>query len=322
MSKGNILVTGGAGFIGSHVCDRLIKDGYKVLCVDNYYTGTKDNIAHLLSNPNFSTLEHDVIKEYPEAITSQKWDKIFHLACAASPVHYQAPGRRVHTTLTCVMGTYNSLQLATKNDCPVLISSTSEVYGDPNVHPQPEDYWGNVHCIGPRACYDEGKRCGETICFDFNREHGTKIRVARIFNTYGPRMCFNDGRIISNFVVQALKGDPITVYGTGEYTRSFQYVDDLIEGFLKLIDHPTELGPVNLGNPDEHSVKEMAEIIRDMCNSKSEIVFQEAVVDDPKQRKPDGSKGHRVLGWKPVISLKDGLTKTIEEFRTRLQAGQ
>jgi len=298
MSKGNILVTGGAGFIGSHVCDRLIKDGYKVMCVDNYYTGTKDNIEHLVSNPNFSVVVHDVIKEYPEAITSQKWDKIFHLACAASPVHYQAPGRRVHTTLTCVMGTYNSLQLATKNDCPVLISSTSEVYGDPNVHPQPEDYWGNVHCIGPRACYDEGKRCGETICFDFN-----------------------DGRIISNFVVQALQGDPITVYGTGDYTRSFQYVDDLIEGFLKLIDHPTELGPVNLGNPDEHSVKEMAEIIRDMCNSKSEIVFKEAVVDDPKQRKPDNSKAHRVLGWQPVIGLKDGLTKTIEEFSARLKSG-
>jgi len=315
------LVTGGAGFIGSHVVDRLLKEGNEVVVVDNLYTGTMNNLSHLAGNDKFTFIEHDVINPFPEAITGSKWDRIYSLACAASPVHYQAPGRRVHTTLTCVQGTVQCLELATKNDCPVLISSTSEVYGDPEVHPQPESYKGSVNCIGPRACYDEGKRVGETLCFDYHREKQTKIRVARIFNTYGPRMCFNDGRIISNFVVQALENKPITIYGDGSQTRSFQFVDDLINGFQKLIAHPTETGPVNLGNPDEYTVKEMAEIIKDRCKSTSEIIYLPATEDDPKQRRPNNDKAQEVLSWKPVIMLEEGLKTTIAEFKERLERG-
>jgi UDP-glucuronate decarboxylase len=314
------LVTGGAGFIGSHLVERLLNDGFKVVCVDNFYTGTRDNLAAFMSNENFSVIEHDVITPYPESITNTPYNAIFHLACAASPVHYQAPGRRTHTTLTCVMGTYNSVQLANKNNCPLLISSTSEVYGDPEVHPQTEDYRGCVNPIGPRACYDEGKRAGETIAFDSNREDGTKIRVVRIFNTYGPRMCFNDGRIISNFVVQALLDQPITIYGDGKQTRSFQFVSDLIEGFLIFVKHPSELGPINIGNPDEHTVGEMAEIIKAKCGSKSTITYHPATEDDPKQRKPDITKAGKILNWKPVVQLQEGLEKTIAEFRARLIA--
>lgn len=312
------LVTGGAGFLGSHVVDRLMSEGYKVVILDNLYTGTLDNVAHHLTHPRLSFVQHDVSKEFPLSIESQQFDLIFHLACAASPVHYQADP--IGTTMTCVMGTHHALKTAMRCKCPILISSTSEVYGDPNVHPQPETYWGNTNCIGIRSCYDEGKRCAEALCFDYNRLYGVKIRVARIFNTYGPRMCFNDGRIISNFVVQALTNQPITVYGTGEYTRSFQFCEDLVEGFFRLINHPTEIGPVNLGNPEEYTVLEMAKKIKAMvAGSTSEIVFKPAAQDDPKQRRPDITKAKAVLnGWTPSITVAAGLEKTIEEFKTRL----
>jgi len=317
MAGKNVLITGGAGFLGSHVTDRAMREGYNVWVLDNLYTGTMTNIAHHLSNPRFTFVNHDVQFAFPPTVEKIKFDKIFHLACAASPVHYQnAP---IETTLTCVNGTNNVLKCALRCDCPVLIASTSEVYGDPDVHPQPEDYVGKVSCTGIRSCYDEGKRCGEALCFDYHRQYGVKVRVARIFNTYGPRMLFNDGRIISNFVVQALKDEDITIYGTGEYTRSFQYCDDLVEGFNRLIDHPTETGPVNLGNPEEFSVLDMAKMIKDMVpGCKSNITFLEAAKDDPKQRKPDISKAKRVLNWEPTVKVSVGLRKTMDEFSTRL----
>ncbi|KEG09350.1 dTDP-glucose 4,6-dehydratase [Trypanosoma grayi] len=316
-----VLVTGGSGFLGSHVVDRAMREGYIVVVVDNLYTGRKQNTAHHIGKDNFHFVQHDVRYPYPEEVLRHKYSYIFHLASPASPVHYQADC--IGTTLTCVNGTYHSLLLAQRDDCPVLIGSTSEVYGDPLQHPQTEEYWGNVNCTGIRSCYDEGKRCAESLCFDFHRKHGVKIRVARIFNTYGPRMCFNDGRIISNFLVQALRGNDITVYGTGEYTRSFQYCDDLVEGFFRLIQHPTEIGPVNLGNPDEHTVLEMAQVARDMVpGTKSQIVFLPPAADDPKQRRPDITKASRVLGWAPVVRLAEGLRRTVDEFAERISKGE
>lgn len=314
------LVTGGAGFLGSHVVDRAMREGFTVYVVDNLYTGSKDNIAHHLSNPKFHFVQHDVKHAFPPLIESIRFTVIFHLSCPASPVHYQSDP--IGTTMTCVQGTDNVLRQAMRCDCPVLIASTSEVYGDPSVHPQPETYWGNVSCTGVRSCYDEGKRCAEALCFDYNRMYGVKVRVARIFNTYGPRMCFNDGRIISNFVVQALRNEPITIYGTGEYTRSFQYCDDLVEGFWRLVFHPTETGPVNLGNPEEYSVLDMAKIIKAMVpNCKSDIVHMEAAKDDPKQRRPDITKAKRVLNWEPHIPVQEGVRRTMEEFKSRMAKG-
>ena len=315
-----VLITGGAGFLGSHVTDRAMKEGFQVVVVDNLYTGQLQNIEHHMSKSNFTFIRHDVGFSFPPEVTKYKFHRIFHLACAASPVHYQ--NDPIGTTMTCVNGTHNVLKEAMRCDCPILIASTSEVYGDPTVHPQPEDYWGNVNCTGVRSCYDEGKRCAEALCFDYNRHFGVKVRVARIFNTYGPRMCFNDGRIISNFLVQALKGQDITVYGTGEYTRSFQFCDDLVEGFWRLVNHPTETGPVNLGNPEEYSVLDMAKKAQELVpGTKSKIVFLEAAQDDPKQRRPDITKAKKVLEWEPKVTVADGLARTKEEFEARLKKG-
>jgi UDP-glucuronate decarboxylase len=312
-----ILVTGGAGFVGSHVVDRAMAEGANVTVLDNLYTGKPVNFQHHRTNPRFSFVNHNVILDFPAPVLHTKWDYIFHLACAASPVHYQ--NDPIGTTLTCVNGTNNVLKLAMASDCPVLIASTSEVYGDPLVHPQVETYWGNTSCTGIRACYDEGKRCAEALCFDYNRHYGVKVRVARIFNTYGPRMCADDGRIVSNFAVQALTNRDITIYGTGEYTRSFQFVTDLVEGFWRLIQHPTETGPVNLGNPVEFTVKEAADLISSMVpGTTSKVVYLEAAKDDPKQRKPDITKAKAVLGWEPKIKFADGLTPTIAAFRSQI----
>jgi len=318
MSNGKrVLITGGAGFLGSHVTDRAMREGFDVYVMDNLYTGTMSNLAHHEGNPRFHFVNHDVQHPFPETVLKLKFDLIFHLACAASPVHYQ--NEPIMTTLTCVNGTNNVLKEALRCDCPVLIASTSEVYGDPIKHPQVEEDWGNVNCTGIRSCYDEGKRCGEALCFDYHRHHGVKVRVVRIFNTYGPRMLFNDGRIISNFVVQALKNENITVYGSGEYTRSFQFCDDLVEGFWRLIHHPTETGPVNIGNPEEYSVLDMAKMIKAMVpGSTSEIIHLPAAKDDPKQRRPDISKAQRVLGWNPTVPVAEGLRRTMEEFSSRL----
>ncbi|CCW61703.1 unnamed protein product [Phytomonas sp. EM1] len=316
-----VLITGGAGFIGSYLVDRCIADKYDVTVLDNLCSGRDANFKHHLQNPYFHFVNHDVKNPLPNDITlrppGKRFSLIFHLASPASPAHYQ--NDPINTTLTCVNGTYHVLQLAVQMDCPILIASTSEVYGDPEVHPQPEEYWGHVSCTGPRSCYDEGKRCAESLCFDFHRRHGAKIRVARIFNTYGPRMCFQDGRIVSNFILQALCGDDITIYGTGTYTRSFQYIDDLIEGFCRLVNHPTEIGPVNLGNTEEYTVKEIGEkIIALVPGTRSKLTYLPAAVDDPKQRRPDNSKAKRVLGWEPKVKLDEGLRRTLEEFKSRL----
>eukprot|EP00796_Vickermania_ingenoplastis_P005838 gene5838-4163_t len=306
----NVLITGGAGFIGSHVVDRAMKEGAHVTVVDNLYCGSTYNFAHHEGNKNFRFVWHDVTAPFNDDITlGTKFDCIFHLACAASPVHYQ--NEPIQTTMTCVNGTYHALQLATAHGCPILIASTSEVYGDPMEHPQRESYWGNVHCNGIRSCYDEGKRCAESLCFDFYRRYGTKIRVVRIFNTYGPRMSFNDGRIISNFLIQALRNDDITVFGTGEQTRSFQYVDDLVEGFWRFLAHPTETGPINMGNPRGKALELVP-------NCKSKITWLPCPQDDPKQRRPDNSKAKAVLDWSPQINVHDGLNRTLEEFTARL----
>jgi UDP-glucuronate decarboxylase len=276
-----VLVTGGAGFLGSHLCERLLADGHDVICVDNFFTGTKDNIAHLLDNPYFELMRHDVT--FPLYV---EVDEIYNLACPASPIHYQFDP--VQTTKTSVHGAINMLGLAKRVKAKIFQASTSEVYGDPTVHPQPEHYWGNVNPIGPRSCYDEGKRCAETLFFDYRRQHGLRVKVARIFNTYGPRMHPNDGRVVSNFIVQALRNKPITLYGDGTQTRSFCYVDDLIEGFVRLMDSPDELaGPVNLGNPGEFTMIELAEAVRDLTGSSSELVHEPLPQDDPKQRQPD-----------------------------------
>jgi len=303
-----ILVTGGAGFLGSHLCERLLADKHDVLCVDNYFTGTKDNIAHLMGSPYFEVMRHDVT--FPLYV---EVDEIYNLACPASPVHYQHDP--VQTTKTSVHGAINMLGLAKRVKAKIFQASTSEVYGDPTVHPQTEDYRGNVNPIGPRACYDEGKRCAETLFFDYHRQHKVRIRVARIFNTYGPRMHPNDGRVVSNFIVQALRGEPITVYGDGSQTRAFCYVDDLIEGFIRLMDAPdTVTGPINLGNPVEFTIGELARKIIDLTGSSSKIVYKPLPVDDPTQRCPDITLARKLLGWEPKVPLETGLLRTIEYF--------
>ena len=303
-----ILVTGGAGFLGSHLCERLLADGHDVICVDNFFTGTKDNIAHLLDNPYFELLRHDVT--FPLYV---EVDEIHNLACPASPIHYQHDP--VQTTKTSVHGAINMLGLAKRVRAKILQASTSEVYGDPEIHPQPEGYWGHVNPIGPRSCYDEGKRCAETLFFDYRRQHNLGIKVARIFNTYGPRMHPNDGRVVSNFIVQALRNQPITLYGDGTQTRSFCYVDDLIEGFVRLMDSPDDFtGPLNLGNPGEFTMIELAEAIRDLTGSRSPLVHQPLPQDDPRQRQPDIGLAKSVLGWEPKVPLRDGLKPTIAYF--------
>ena len=302
------LVTGGAGFLGSHLCEELLKRSNDVICVDNFFTGTKDNIAHLLGNPYFELLRHDVtFPLYVEA------DEIYNLACPASPIHYQRDP--VQTTKTSVHGAINMLGLAKRLKVPIFQASTSEVYGDPEVHPQSESYWGRVNPIGPRACYDEGKRCAETLFFDYHRQHNLSIKVARIFNTYGPRMHPNDGRVVSNFVVQALRNEPITLYGDGSQTRSFCYVDDMVQGFVKLMDTPREVaGPVNLGNPTEFTIRRLAELVIEMTGSRSSLRFDPLPADDPRQRKPDIAKARELLRWAPTVELSSGLRKTIEYF--------
>lgn len=306
------MVTGGAGFLGSHLCDRLIEQGHDVLCVDNLYCGTKDNIRHLLDNPRFEFMRHDVT--FPLFV---EVDEIYNLACPASPIHYQHDP--VATTKVSVHGAINMLGLAKRTKAKIFQASTSEVYGDPNVHPQPESYWGHVNPIGTRACYDEGKRCAETLFFDYHRQHKLRIKVARIFNTYGPRMHPNDGRVVSNFIVQALKGEPITVYGDGSQTRSFCYVDDLIEGFLKLMNSPDDLiGPINIGNPEEFTIYELAQKVIKLTRSKSRIVKKPLPKDDPKQRQPDIRLATKSLGWVPQIILENGLKHTVKYFRKLL----
>ncbi|SEH63705.1 UDP-glucuronic acid decarboxylase family protein [Magnetospirillum fulvum] len=309
-----VLVTGGAGFLGSHLCERLLDDGCDVLCADNLFTGTKDNIAHLLGNPYFELMRHDVT--FPLYV---EVDEIYNLACPASPVHYQRDP--VQTTKTSVHGAINMLGLAKRVGAKIFQASTSEVYGDPEVHPQTENYRGSVNPIGPRACYDEGKRCAETLFFDYWRQHGLRIKVARIFNTYGPRMHPDDGRVVSNFIVQALEGRPITLYGDGSQTRSFCFVDDLIEGFLRLMATGDDVtGPINIGNPREMTVRELAEMVVAMVGSKSGIVFQPLPADDPLQRRPDITLAKETLGWTPKVTLEEGLERTIAYFRARMQA--
>jgi len=308
-----ILVTGGAGFIGSHLCERLLKEGNEVICLDNYFTGSKLNILHLLDNHYFELIRHDItMPVYLET------DEIYNLACPASPVHYQYNG--IKTIKTSVMGAINTLGLAKRTRSKILLASTSEVYGDPTVHPQSEDYWGNVNPLGPRACYDEGKRCAETLFMNYHTQNGVKIKIARIFNTYGPRMNSNDGRVVSNFIVQALKGDDITIFGDGTHTRSFQFVDDLIAGMIKLMDTPDDFtGPVNLGNPSEVSVGTLAEKILEMTGSSSRIIYLPLPVDDPRQRRPDIALARKALSWEPLVDLESGLQKTIDYFRQILR---
>lgn len=307
-----ILVTGGAGFLGSHLCDRLISQGHDVICLDNFFTGSKRNVEHLIGNPRFELLRHDVTMPlYIEV------DAIFNLACPASPIHYQHDP--VQTTKTSVHGAINMLGLAKRLKCPIFQASTSEVYGDPAIHPQTEDYWGNVNPIGARSCYDEGKRCAETLFFDYHRQHGLDIKVVRIFNTYGPRMHPNDGRVVSNFIVQALQGKPITIYGEGTQTRSFCYVDDLIEGFMRMMASPRDFtGPVNLGNPAEFTMLELAQQVLELTGSDSDVVRLPLPEDDPKQRQPDIGLARDRLGWEPAIDLRTGLQSTIDYFRQLL----
>ncbi len=303
-----ILVTGGAGFLGSHLCERLLNDGHDVICADNFFTGSKDNIRHLLDNPYFELMRHDVT--FPLYV---EVDEIYNLACPASPIHYQHDP--VSTTKTSVHGAINVLGLAKRVNAKVFQASTSEVYGDPEIHPQPEEYRGNVNPIGPRACYDEGKRCAETLFFDYHRQHNVRIRVARIFNTYGPRMHPNDGRVVSNFIMQALRNEPITIYGDGLQTRSFCYCDDLIDGFVRMMAADDAVtGPINLGNPGEFTIKQLAEKVIDMIGSKSTLTFEDLPVDDPMQRKPIIEKAQKHLGWEPKITLEEGLKKTITYF--------
>jgi UDP-glucuronate decarboxylase len=306
------IVTGGAGFLGSHLVDRLLREGHEVVAVDNLQTGFRENLAHLKDDKRFRFVEHDVIEPYDFGPV----DRIFNLACAASPPRYQA--NPIHTTLTCVRGMLNALDLAKKYGARVFQASTSEVYGDPDVHPQPESYRGNVNPIGPRACYDEGKRVAETLCFDHRRMHGTEVRVVRIFNTYGPRMDPEDGRVVSTLIVQALRGEAMTIFGDGAQTRSFCYVDDLIDGFVRLMEHPTETGPINIGNPGEFTVRELADLVREMTQTKSELVRRELPADDPKQRRPVIDRARTVLGYEPKIPLREGLARTIAYFRERI----
>ena len=307
-----ILVTGGAGFLGSHLCERLLARGDDVVCVDNFFTGQRRNIAHLMGNPYFEVLRHDVT--FPLYV---EVDEIYNLACPASPVHYQFDP--VQTTKTSVIGAINMLGLAKRTKAKILQASTSEIYGDPEVHPQTEDYWGRVNVLGPRACYDEGKRCAETLFFDYYRQHRVKIKVMRIFNTYGPRMHPNDGRVVSNFIMQALTGEPITLYGTGGQTRSFCYVDDLVEGMIRLMDTDDSVtGPVNIGNPAEFSMQQLAERVIALTGSASPLVMQPLPQDDPRQRQPDITLARNLLGWQPTVPLDDGLSRSIAYFRTVL----
>jgi UDP-glucuronate decarboxylase len=312
MARTRVLVTGGAGFLGSHLCERLVADGCDVLCVDNFYTGTKDNVAHLMGRPTFELMRHDIT--FPLYV---EVDQIYNLACPASPEHYQHDP--VQTTKASVHGAINMLGLAKRVKASILQASTSEVYGDPLVHPQTEDYLGNVNPVGLRACYDEGKRCAETLFFDYHRQHGLDIRVARIFNTYGPRMAEDDGRVVSNFVLQALRGDPITVYGDGRQTRSFCYVDDLIEGLVRLMAAPAgTAGPVNLGNPHEITIGDLAERVVALSGSPSVIEHKSRSEDDPYRRCPDIARARRMLGWEPTVAIDDGLARTIAYFRSRI----
>ena len=303
-----ILITGGAGFLWSHLCDRLIAQEHDVLCLDNFFTGRKKNIEHLLDHPHFELIRHDVIDPFKFEV-----DRIYNLACPASPPHYQY--NPIKTTKTSVMGAINCLGLAKRVKARIFQASTSEVYGDPTVHPQPESYWGNVNPIGYRSCYDEGKRCAETLFFDYHRENGVDIRVGRIFNTYGPRMNPDDGRVVSNFIVQSLRGEDITVYGDGSQTRSFCYVDDLIEGFLRMMEQEKTIGPVNIGNPGEFTMLELAELVLKKVGGKSKIVHQDLPTDDPRQRQPDISLAKKYLEWQPAVRLEQGIEKTIDYFR-------
>jgi UDP-glucuronate decarboxylase len=305
-----ILVTGGAGFLGSHLCDRLIRDGHEVVCLDNFFTGRKTNIAHLLAHPAFELVRHDVIDPF-----KIECDQIYNLACPASPPHYQY--NPIKTTKTSVMGAINCLGLAKRVRARVFQASTSEVYGDPEVHPQTEDYWGHVNPVGKRSCYDEGKRCAETLFFDYHRQNGVDIRVVRIFNTYGPRMLANDGRVVSNFIVQALRGEDLTVYGDGTQTRSFCFVDDLLEGFVRFMAQTETVGPMNLGNPGEFTMLELAELTLGLVGGKSRIVHKPLPSDDPKQRQPDIAMARRILGWEPNVPLREGLERTIAYFRAQ-----
>ncbi|PPR74419.1 MAG: UDP-glucose 4-epimerase [Alphaproteobacteria bacterium MarineAlpha3_Bin2] len=307
-----VLITGGAGFVGSHLCDRLVEDGHEVLCVDNFFTGSRDNILELIDQPHFELLRHDVT--FPLYV---EVDEIYNLACPASPIHYQMDP--VQTTKTSVHGAINMLGLAKRTKAKILQASTSEVYGDPEVHPQGEDYLGNVNTIGPRGCYDEGKRCAETLFFDYHRQYNVKIRVARIFNTYGPRMHPDDGRVVSNFIVQALKGEPITIYGDGSQTRSFCFVDDLVNGLVHLMEADNTItGPVNLGNPVEMTIRELAEQVIEMTGAKSELIEKPLPSDDPTQRCPDINRAKTQLGWVPSVALEDGLKRTIQYFKETL----
>ncbi len=306
-----ILVTGGAGFIGSHLIDRLMTAGHEVLCLDNFYTGHKRNIQQWLGNPNFELIRHDITEPIRVEV-----DQIYHLACPASPVHYQY--NPIKTIKTNVLGTINALGLAKRLKARILLASTSEVYGDPDVHPQTENYWGNVNTIGIRSCYDEGKRVAETLAFDYHRQNGVDIRVVRIFNTYGSRMLENDGRVVSNFVVQALKGIPLTIYGDGSQTRSFCYVSDLVEGIIRLM-NSDRLGPMNLGNPGEYTILELAQIIQEMVNPEAKLKYEPLPQDDPKQRQPDITLAKSWLGWEPTIPLREGLKLTIDDFRSRVK---
>jgi UDP-glucuronate decarboxylase len=310
MIEKKILVTGGGGFLGSHLCERLLSEGHEVICLDNFFTGTKQNILHLMANPRFELMRHDVTLPLFIEI-----DEIYNLACPASPIHYQHDP--VQTTKTCVHGAINMLGLAKRTGAKIMQASTSEVYGDPEVHPQTEDYWGRVNPIGIRSCYDEGKRCAETLFMDYHRQHNLQIKIARIFNTYGPRMHSNDGRVVSNFVVQALKGEPITIYGDGQQTRSFCYVDEMVDAFVRLMNSDDEfIGPVNLGNPGEFTIRELAEKTLAMTNSSSELINMPLPQDDPTQRQPNIALAKEKLGWEPVIKLEEGLGRTIDYFKS------
>jgi UDP-glucuronate decarboxylase len=311
MSK-RILVTGGAGFLGSHVCERLLGEGADVICLDNFFTGRRENVSHLIDNHRFELVRHDVCDRIIMEV-----DEVYHLACPASPIHYQR--NPVRTIRTCVQGTLNMLDLAREVRAKVLIASTSEVYGDPHTHPQVESYWGNVNPIGPRACYDEGKRCAEALAISYARQYGVAVRIARIFNTYGPRMLENDGRVVSNFIVQCLRGIPITMFGDGKQTRSFCYVDDLVDGFIRLM-ASEETEPVNLGNPGEYSMLELVERIRRLTGATTPITFEPLPTDDPVRRRPDITRATTRLGWRPTIDLESGLVKTIADFRARIEA--
>ncbi|MHC1712241.1 MAG: UDP-glucuronic acid decarboxylase family protein [Solidesulfovibrio sp.] len=311
--KKRVLVTGGAGFLGSHLCERLLAEGSDVICLDNYFTGSKLNVMHLLDNPNFELMRHDVT--FPLYV---EVDEIYNLACPASPIHYQHDP--VQTTKTSVHGAINMLGLAKRLRAKIMQASTSEVYGDPSIHPQPESYWGNVNPIGFRSCYDEGKRCAETLFFDYHRQHNLRIKVARIFNTYGPRMHPNDGRVVSNFIIQALRGEPLTVYGQGQQTRSFCYVDDLVEAFLRLMKTPDDFtGPVNTGNPGEFTILQLAQMVIEYTGSKSVIEYRPLPQDDPKQRRPDITLAKAKLGWEPTVPLTEGLKKTVAYFENMLR---